>query len=135
MLVKIWFIYLLFIRRIYTRRGKNFQSAAESLAKICLLFLFMFIFSVLELIFDFKGLIYLVGLDIPLVPIIIIPIVFLMIIFYFLNRNNKSLKSISIKRSAIKVSKKFKLQFAILYVVMCVLLFILTLLMVIYNNI
>ncbi len=134
MIYKYWLFYYLFIRNIYTRKWKDMSSSVISLAIACLVIIFLFIEVLLESIFNFNGFASFFSRGIPLAPVAMI-IVFAVLLPIINNVSRKSIRNKSLLfRTAISRVNQISKYYTIIYLVLCFVLFVITILIILFNN-
>jgi hypothetical protein len=134
MLFQYWMYYFLFIKKIYKKRHKRTNLAAFNLSVACISFILLFLFVSLEILLDFKGILYLSGQHIPLAPIgIFVGAILLIPIFLLFNMQSGEAKYKIFRKAIIKISY-INIVLPVVYITICCLLFIIGLIMVVIHT-
>ena len=134
MLYKFWVYYYLFIKKVYKKRWKDMNSSIFALAFACLFIICLFSSVVLEFTFNFKGLMHLLNKGLPL-GVIAIFLGFIVLFPMILLLNKAVIKNkISIIRITLLKMKQINSLYTVAYLILCSILFLLTILIVILNS-
>lgn len=130
MFYQYWIYYFLFIKKIYKTRHRRTNQAANNLGVACISFLLLFMFICLEILFGFKGFLYLTGQDIPLAPIGLFAglLIFIPISLYLSRIRIKD--KYQIFRKAIIKTSNINIVTPLVYIIICCSVFIIGLIII-----
>jgi|GEM_PF-7002949 len=110
---RIWILYYLFVRKIYTRRWNGFVSSAGALAFACIFIQIQFLITLFDFFTGWNLMNNIFSRGLPLGPIVQ-GVLFFLFLLLFMLFNKKASRTEKI--AMIKKSKQFKKSWSVLYI-------------------